>query len=537
MTRNDENISLVDEWNALTPVERGDLVRRLRSTADLTADQASRLITVLVALAKQRIESGQSDLLAAAADAILNSFPASRFGKKGVLSEEDIGRLRELYALVADTGHAAGQVLRLLAVDASRPALETLAELLVDNPPADHRDAAWAITPLIQHREFDVSSLFPRLLAGLAHRQTAALILDLANFVTRQRNVAVHPASSRAGELVQLLGRVVQHLTQIEENPQQFGQSPEVLRSTVDESLALCVSLCDALALIGGDAAKGKLHQALQLGHRRIRTEAAVALARLGDQQGLDVLVELAADPATRTRALAYLEELDALERAKPEDRTPVARAAAELSDWLAEPGQFGAAPHSVEWIDTCRQYWPGYSHPLECRLFVYTYHLRDGDFSGVGIVGPVTYSLAADLEDLSPDDIYACFAGWQAEHEEVQEIAAEDLPEWKRKAHQARMEQLTRDQYANVRLCNVGHFFGDEILIATADREGCSGTIVLEGDQLEWYPAGATRRPIGPTEAYYIFKGRKLLRAFNPEEVEHLDESSPTSKGPAEGI
>jgi hypothetical protein len=273
------------------------------------------------------------------------------------------------------------------------------------------------------------------------------------------------------------------------------------------------------------------LHQALEVGHRRIRTEAAAALARFQDQRGFQALVELSADPATRTRALAYLEELGAIEQVPPANRSPKARAAGELADWISEPAQLGAPPHAVEWIDTCRQYWPGYTDPVDCRLFVYTYHLRDGELSGVGIVGPVTYALSADLEDLPPDDIYAAFAGWQAEHEELQEIAADDLPEWKRKAFQSRLEQLAAAAYRDVRLVKVGHFFGDEILVATAQREGHAGTLVVDGDQLEWYPAGATRRPIGPTEAYYIHKGRKLLSTFNPDGVEHIDESAPPAE------
>ncbi|MCU0716200.1 MAG: HEAT repeat domain-containing protein, partial [Pirellula sp.] len=59
----------------------------------------------------------------------------------------------------------------------------------------------------------------------------------------------------------------------------------------------------------------GKLNQALDLKHRRIRTEAAFALGKLGEQHGIDALVEMAIDPAVRTRVIAYAEELGCIDK------------------------------------------------------------------------------------------------------------------------------------------------------------------------------------------------------------------------------
>jgi hypothetical protein len=41
-------------------------------------------------------------------------------------------------------------------------------------------------------------------------------------------------------------------------------------------------------------------------------------------------------------------------------------------------------------------------------------------------------------------------------------------------------------------------------------------GVAIADNDRTYWWPQGASRRPIGPVEAYCIYKGRKLLKAFN---------------------
>jgi hypothetical protein len=519
-------------WNRLSSIDRGDLVRQLRSCTQLVPDDASLLLSEYLAMVRSEVGAGAtplavSELTASIVEAILAARTPPREPDGRLLRREDIQAIDATYRLLGGAGPAQAQLLRLLTSDAGREALQTAADLIVDCPPADVRDAILGISPLLQQGTFDVSAVFPRLLAALAHPHLAALVLDLANFVTRRNLAPVHPAAGRVRELAELLGQVVGRLGQIEENPVRLGMNQQQLRAAVDDSLAVCIAVCDALALVGDKSVTGKLRQALSLGHRRVRTEAAAALARLGDPQGFDCLVELAADPASRTRALAYLDELRALERARPEDRTPAARAAAQLADWLAEPGQFGAPPHTVKLIDARRQFWPGYDEPIECRLFAYEYRLRDGTLRGIGIVGPVTYSLAADLEDLPPDDIYAAFAGWQTEHADLQETAAEVLPQWKRKSIESRLAPWSAEGYQDLELVKVGHFFGDEILVASARRGGVGGTLVIDAEQVTWYPAGSARRPIGPNEAYYIHKGRKLLKTFNPQGHRPLDELS----------
>ena len=63
-----------------------------------------------------------------------------------------------------------------------------------------------------------------------------------------------HPAQSRVNELAALLGGVVQRLLQLEENPQDFPGTPEQARQAVADWIALAITLCQALALMGDPA-------------------------------------------------------------------------------------------------------------------------------------------------------------------------------------------------------------------------------------------------------------------------------------------
>ena len=107
-----------------------------------------------------------------------------------------------------------------------------------------------------------------------------------------------------------LLGEVSGRLGSFEENPRAFGDDVDTVQSTLGEAVALAVSLCDALGLIGDESSIGKLNQTVDLRHRRVQCEAAGALAKLGEEVGKKRLLELAADPAARLRAIHYADEL-----------------------------------------------------------------------------------------------------------------------------------------------------------------------------------------------------------------------------------
>jgi len=426
-------------------------------------------------------------------------------------------RIIAIYRKLGEKNGARHHLLCVLSAAGGKEDLAAFTDLVIDHPPGDVTAAALAFVPLFQNEDYDVSILFPRLLDGLAHLSVAVSILDLANFVTRRKIVPTHPATERKNQLASLLGRLVQHLGKIEEQPSERGQSLEELRRKVSESVSLCVSLCDALALIGDSSVVGKLYQASELGHRQLRTEAAAALARLGETAGIDVLLGMAAEPVVRLRVLAHADELNLLERVDKQFTSPVATAEAELVSWLAQSAQFGMPPQQCELVDSRTQYWPGYDEAIACYLFRYTYRFPQGSLSNVGIAGPLAHSFSVDLADLSVEDIYAAFAGWQAEHEQIYELDPDEVPPGQRSVVRALQKRLSRGGFDAIQVTRYGSFFGQLVLVAIATHKGTAGVAVADENQVHWYPGGETRRPIGPVEAYCIYKGRKLLRTFNP--------------------
>lgn len=410
------------------------------------------------------------------------------------------------------------ELLANMAAQGSAESLAALAELLVVDPPLEVQDILVALRPLFLGRPaYDVHALFPRLFDALAHPPLAAMIFDLANHVTRRGLTATHPGADRAAQWGDLFRMMTNRLRDLQRAASTSPQPDnEKLRRTFDEGFALVIALADALALIGDPAQIPVLREGLSLGHRRLHTEIAAALARLGDDDGMAALVRMTGECVARPRALAYLEELGLLDRVPEEHQTPAARAAGELAAWLAEPMHFGMGPQEIEVLESRTMHWPGYAEPIECFLLRYTYRGPGSAFSGVGITGPVTHTFTADLDDLPPDDLFALFAGWQAEHEEITSTPLELADDFGRLAAQRAIEIASSQGYDDVQPLSIGTFFGQRQVVATARRNADPGALIIADGRLHWYRQGNPRRPLGPTEAYHLHKGRELLRAFN---------------------
>ena len=435
------------------------------------------------------------------------------------VGDQVVEQIVELYRRWEPGVRARNRLPCVLASERSPAALRALAELMADDPPDDSDAIASIFAPLLQNDDYDPRLLFPRLLDALKHASAAAVALDYMNYLVRQRRMEQHPATERRQELASLLGAVVGRLGQLESLPPDEAEDAAALSKRVNEGVALAVSLCDALALIGDRSLVGKLYQALELGHRRLRAEAAAALARLGEEAGAEALVALAAEPVARLRVLAYCDELGIADRVEERYKTADAKAEAELALWLAQPSQMGIPPTRCELIERRRQHWPGYETPVECFLFRFTYKLGDAEYSNIGITGPLVHAFGADLSDLPPDDIYAAFAGWQAQHEEIYELDVNQL-DGPQNAERARLEARLRSEGCDaIQPVALGHFLGQWALVARTVRHGRPGIAVMDADRLHWFPAPANRRPPGPAEIYCIYKGRKLLRTFNPRD------------------
>jgi hypothetical protein len=359
------------------------------------------------------------------------------------------------------------------------------------------------------------------LLAALAHPGLAAGVLDLANFLARRGLVPRHPAFDQRRELMRLLGDLVQRLQRLEEHPEESISSPQQLARTVAHGVSLAVALCDALALIGDREAVPKLHQAMDLRHRRVRTEAAAAMARLGEKAGEEELLKLASEPIARLRVLAYAEELGIADKLEPEFRTAAAQAEAELCVWLAEPLHFGIPPADCELIDQREQHWPGFEDVVECFLFRFTYRLTTSEgiavYSNIGIAGPLVRAVTADIADLPVDDIYALYAGWHVQHEDIFEVDAHLLSETQR-VDVARLERRFRDAgYDAIRPSMLCYFFSEKSLVARLKRSGVEGVGLASNDDLLWFPANRGARSLTPSDVACLHRGRRLLREFNP--------------------
>lgn len=500
------------EWTAL--------LRRV-GQATVAPDELAPVLEALITLAaRDEADSLAGERLAAdrlwsaVLERLWHAEPADEIGH--TLEGGLVERVVTLYKLLGGGSRARQHLLRLLTGAGQAKALAAFAELMVSDPPRQADEAWAAFVPLFQRRDYQPQAIFPRLLDALGDAAIATMVLDLANYLTRRGRVSKHPAAARAERLAALLGGVVNRLARLEEQPREFAASPAELNRMVTASVGLIVALAATLALVGDTAYTGKLHQALALGHRRVRVEVAFALAMLGDDMGLDVLAQLAAEPVVRSRALACLEELGRLDRAAEEHRTPEARAAGELAAKLAMPTTFGMAPRAIELVDATRSFWPGYEGPVDCYLFRYEYQWGDRMLSGIGIAGPLTHALQADLADLPPTDIYAAYAAYGAEHAEISELPAEELPAEQAAAWEARRDDLAAQGYEDVDLVSYGRFFDERHFVATARRAGQRVALVDDGRNVEWYPTPGGPRSLGPREAYLIHKGRKLLRAFN---------------------
>jgi len=502
----------------LSPAEFNHSLKRARWLADATNESLTEFLSGICELPAPL--SQQADQILRTA--LENLVSRRRSNLAFAATPDAIAAATRCYAHLESSSTARPLLLAWLALGRSEPEVRAVVEKLVADPPTQEGALIPVMSPMFR-KSLPVSTVFPDLLAAIAHPLLAAPVLDLANYVTREKLTAEHPAASRRQELISLLGNLAQTLGQLEENPLNHAESPAELSQRVSASVSLAVSLCDALGLIGDEAAVGKLHQALRLKHRRLRTEAAAALIRLNDPEGVEELKRMAAEPVARLRALSYAQELNLLNKIDAKYTSPTARAEAELVAWLAEPTQFGLPPTSCEMVDQRKQFWPGYEEQVDCFLFRFTYelHVDEGSvrsFSNIGIVGPLVHAFTADVADLPPNDIYAAYAGWQAEHDEIREYDVARLSR-SEQLEVVRLQRRLHDAgYEAIEPQQMGYFFGEKALIALCKRGDVQGVGVADFQEILFFPQRTGKRSLGAREAYCIYKGRKLLKTFNAE-------------------
>ena len=482
-------------WLVETPEENATnaLITVLREEADSRARNSSVAHAVVVGVIR-RAQSGKP-------------LPASP-------------KLLEDFCLAYQKSHAhAGfrsLILRCLIAMNTPASLKEFAELLVTNDPLEPRFCLEIFSDLLKLDGRHAEALFPQLLTGMNNSQIAPFVLDYANFAYRRQLTESHPAKERVHELVAILSQLAERLGAIQDVKPDSDDEARQLGKQVTEAVSLGVSLCDALACIGDPVAIGCLNKTLGVEHRRLRVEAAAALAKLDVEDAKALLASMAADPVERLRVLNYAEELEILDRVDDDFSNIVARAEAEFVTYLSQPTQFGIAPQHVELIDQRELAWPGYEEPRNCYLFQFVYQLEAGEFTNIGIAGPLVKAIQPDLRHLSHDDIYAIFAGWHVDHPDIFSIDAERTvgqDQW----HLSRMlESLQAADYEDVRPVLLAKLLDQNALIASAQREDCDGWAIVGEDSISWTPLGSPQSPLGAEDMFHLFVGRSLLRSFN---------------------
>jgi hypothetical protein len=134
--------------------------------------------------------------------------------------------------------------------------------------------------------------------------------------------------------------------------------------------------------------------------------------------------------------------------------------------------------------------------------------------------VGPHTWAFAIDPSGVPLNDLYALFAGSDAEHDEISQRSLDErgLAAWE--ALRPTIESLG---YENLEPEKLGEFFGERHLIVQGTRGGQPGSAVIDlgtvvispEDAVAWYPRSMAGGSLGATEAYWLHKGRLLLAAF----------------------
>lgn len=472
-----------------------DLLTELAGRTDAVAESDPAILAALLRLIHQRIVTGGVESL----------------------SSVDPTAVADVHAALPPPTLNRHLLMQLLATQGTTRSLTTLLDGLESRPPRNWIEAGQILGVLMRGDAWDVDTVFPRALDGLSTPALAAPVLDLANHLTRQGQVGQHPAAPRVAVLNHLLGEVAQRLARFEQDPREFGDDVQTVQDRLGEAVALSVSLCDALGLIGDDSSLGKLMHAVELRHRRVQCEAAGALARMGEDLGRKRLIELSADPAARLRAIQYADELGFGEAIDDQFRSEAAIAESELALWLTQPQQMGVPPTSIEVIESRRLMWPSFTEPVDVHLIRFEYHFGQQSYSNVGIAGPVSFALSADVADLPIDDILAIYAGWHAEHDDIFTVPATDLNDAQRRVMEPLQTHLARQGYATIRGELLGFFLDEQAGVFTAERDHTPCVVVTDGLETIEQPTAGRLRPLGPEDLFHLYKGRKMLRTFNP--------------------
>lgn len=495
--------------DSVDPIQAG---LKLRELSEAASERGPELVQCLAAGSD---ELAQSDPAIVGGLMRLVHMVLLKSGQQ-VIRDLDAQRLHDIESSLPEAAPNRHLLQHLYALMQSESSLAFLLQSLRDHPPQQWIEAAQVLSPLMQHDAWPVQSLYPVILDCLQSPTLASPVLDIASYLVRRNRVGRHPAAERLPMLNELLGAVSGRLSQFEQDPRVLGNDVQTVQTKLGEAVALAVSLCDTLALIGDDSSVGKLNQAVELRHRRVQCEAAGALAKLGDELGKKRLIELTKDPAARLRAISYADELGYGDLVDDEFRSDQATAEAEMALWLSQPQQMGVPPTGVEVIDSRRLLWPSFQDPVDVSLVRFEYNFGDRAFSNVGVCGPVTFALSTDVADFPVDDIYAIYAGWHAEHPDIFSVSSDSFNEPQARMMAAFSKHLEQLGYETIDAKVLGFFLDEHAGVFLAVRDETQCVVVTDGLETIDKPITGRLRPPSPDDLFNLYKGRKMLRTFN---------------------
>jgi hypothetical protein len=178
----------------------------------------------------------------------------------------------------------------------------------------------------------------------------------------------------------------------------------------------------ETLAFLSADRRAKVYGVATKNGNGAVRIKAATAIAKAGDESGLNDLVSLCRHWSTAETAKEALEELGRKKLIPAEALTPEATVLAKMSDWLAHPNELARVPDELEIVDMREMRWPPKGEVQKQALVRYRAAATEPgepDDSGVGLVGSITFCLfGTKLEGLPPEEVYAAHAFWEMEQD-----------------------------------------------------------------------------------------------------------------------
>ncbi|QDU25147.1 hypothetical protein ETAA8_02090 [Anatilimnocola aggregata] len=387
--------------------------------------------------------------------------------------------------------------LKILAMYGTDEGTDTVIRAALQELDAD--DYMWSVILGNYGREGhpQAERLFAALADPLPTKFLAVSLLDAANSARLSGGDFIHPFDSPAG-----ISRLEGWLT-----------DPD------PEHASYAVSAAAALPFLDHSDRDGLLALALDHASDNVQLEGAWVAAKVGREAGIQQLARYCLDINHSDVACHYLKELDREDAIPPECQDPTFRAQAEFARWLAHPCELGEAPDELELVDHRELAWPPARDICPVWLFRFRKLDRTGlaeDHVDVGMVGSVTFCLFTyQLNQRSPEDCYAIHCYWELTTQEL--ISELELPP---NSHE--YDHLLR-QYAGSDLSEVVletvvepasslNYPQALVGIATAQRAGEPGWVVLDGPRSRFYAAAEMPAGERTGQVLKVHVGRELL-------------------------